>query len=299
MDLYQYYRACTLCPRQCGVDRAAGQIGFCGASDRAEINRIGLHFMEEPAISGQNGSGTIFFTHCTLGCIYCQNHIISRHNSVGKPYTAAALADAYLKLERQGAHNINLVSPTHYLPTVLDSCCLARDAGLTIPFISNTSGFERPEWIAKQQGMIDIYLTDYKYQSPYLADRYSHAADYHEWATEAIEQMVQNVGEPRFDQSGLLQKGVIIRHLMLPGQVSDTCSLLRKIAARFGDSVLVSLMRQYTPIQGKLPDQLSRTVTDDEYAEAKAQFEYLGLSGFLQSEASVGIDKIPDWNLDL
>lgn len=296
MDLYHLYRACALCPRRCGRDRTAGQIGFCGAGAMAEVNRIGLHFMEEPVISGTNGSGTVFFTHCTLGCVFCQNYAISRRHSTGTGYTAAALADAYLALEQQGAHNINLVSPTHYLPTVLESCYLARNAGLSVPFVYNTSGFERPEMIAQQQGVIDIYLTDHKYQSPYLSDRYSHSADYAEWAVAAIDQMVQNVGQPQFDKSGLLKKGVIIRHLMLPGQISDTCAVLKKIALHFGDTVLVSLMRQYTPIGQSLPDELGRTVTDDEYAEAKELFELLNLSGFWQEGESVGTDKIPNWN---
>ncbi len=297
MNLYDDYNACKLCPRTCGVNRNQGKIGFCGANNTVEVCRIGLHHMEEPVISGQNGSGTIFFAHCTLGCVFCQNHAISRPNSCGAEYTVQSLSDAFLDLEQKGAHNINLVSPTHYMPTVLEACVLARNNGLSVPIINNTGGFELQEQILLQKNCIDIYLTDYKYQSPYLSKRYSNCADYAEYAIPAIDQMIKNVGEPQFTQDGMLKKGIIIRHLILPSQVSDTLTVLRSIAKNWGDSVLVSLMRQYTPINQELPDELNRTVNDEEYTKAKEYFEFLGLNGFLQEKNSVGTDKIPDWTL--
>ncbi len=294
--LYQLYEHCTLCPRECGVDRTTGLRGFCGADNTAELCRIGLHFMEEPPISGQKGSGTVFFAHCSLRCLFCQNQKISRKDSIGRRYTPSALADAYLDLQAKGAHNINLVSPTHYLPSVIESVKLAKEKGLTLPVVYNTGGYETAQSIDLLEETVDIYLTDYKYHSPYLAERYSTAADYPDLVLTALEHMVQKVGPPVFKADGLLQKGVIVRHLLLPGQISDTLSVLRTVANRFGDVVLVSLMRQYTPIQNHLPDQLSRPVTDKEYATARECFLSLGLNGFFQEKDSVGTDKIPNWN---
>lgn len=289
------YEKCGLCPRQCGVNRLKGEVGFCGADAVAEVNRIGLHFMEEPIISGTNGSGTVFFTHCSLGCIFCQNKDISRKNSVGKKYSANELAKEYINLQKMGAHNINLVTPTHYMPTVAQSIKIAREMGLKIPFVYNTSGFERPEHIIKLAGVIDIFLTDLKYFSPYLANRYSGSEDYFDYCLPAISEMIKISGSPTFGDDGMLKKGTIIRHLILPGAVNDTISLLRQTQKHFGDWVLVSLMRQYTPMSNTLPDELTRTVTDDEYFIAVDEFNALGLNGFLQQSDSVGKDKIPDF----
>lgn len=294
---YKEYNNCTLCPRQCGANRNNGEMGFCGAGALPEVNRIGLHFMEEPVISGTNGSGTVFFTHCTLGCIFCQNRDISRRGSKGKKYTADELVEEYLKLEKQGAHNINLVSPTHYMPTVLESCKTARKMGLKIPFVYNTGGFERGECIKRLNGIIDIFLTDLKYYSPYLSGRYSGSEDYYDYAFEATEEMVKITGAPTYSPDGMLQKGTVIRHLILPGQISDTLTLLRRIAKHFGNAVEVSLMRQYTPMSPTLPDELNRTVTDEEYKTAVEEFELLGLSGFLQEADAVGTDKIPKFEV--
>ena len=289
------YKSCNLCPRQCGVNRLKGELGFCGADATAEINRIGLHFMEEPIISGTKGSGTVFFTHCSLGCIFCQNSDISRRVSSGKKYSANELAKQYIELEKMGAHNINLVTPTHYMPTVAQSCVLAREMGLKIPFVYNTSGFEVPEHIKKLDGIIDIFLTDLKYFSPYLANRYSGSEDYFDYCLPAISEMIKITGSPTFNDDGILKKGTIIRHLILPGAVNDTLNILRQTQKHFGDRVLVSLMRQYTPMSTDLPDELNRTVTDEEYAQAVDEFNALGLSGFLQQSDSVGKDKIPEF----
>ena len=287
------YKSCNLCPRQCGVNRLKGELGFCGADATAEINRIGQHFMEEPIISGTKGSGTVFFTHCSLGCIFCQNSDISRRVSSGKKYSANELAKQYIELEKMDAHNINLVTPTHYMPTVAQSCVLAREMGLKIPFVYNTSGFEMPKHIKKLDGIIDIFLTDLKYFSPYLAGRYSGSEDYFDYCLPAISEMIKITGSPTFNDDGMLKKGTIIRHLILPGAVNDTLNILRQTQKHFGDRVLVSLMRQYTPMSTDLPDELNRTVTDEEYTKAVDEFNALGLSGFLQQSDSVGKDKIP------
>lgn len=295
--MHTEYNECRLCPRECKVNRNESELGFCGASENAEVNRIGLHFMEEPVISGKNGSGTVFFTHCTMRCVFCQNNEISRKNSKGKFCSAEELAEQYIKLENKGAHNINLVSPTQYMPTIIKSIEIAKENGIKIPFVYNTSGFERPEIIEKLNGYIDVFLTDYKYQSPYLAKTYSLCEDYPDFITEAIKQMIKITDAPLFNTDGLLQKGTIIRHLMLPGQISDTLKIMRAVEAHFKDSVLFSLMRQYTPMGSDLPDELNRTITDYEYSLAAEEFEFLNLEGFVQAENSVGSDKIPDFNL--
>lgn len=291
------YNQCELCPRKCKVNRNNGEVGFCGASNEAEVNRIDLHFMEEPVISGKNGSGTVFFTHCTMKCIFCQNFEISRRKSKGKIISAEELAEQYIKLQNMGTHNINLVSPTHYLPTIKKSIELSKKIGLKIPFVYNTSGFENPETIKTLNGYIDIFLTDYKYNSPYLAKTYSSSEEYPDFIREAITEMVKITGEPKFNKEGILQRGTIIRHLMLPEQISDTISIMRMTSKHFGSLVLFSLMRQYTPLGNDLPNELTRQINDYEYSLAKAEFEELGLAGFVQDKSSVGSDKIPEFNI--
>ena len=295
--MHYLFNKCELCPRECRVNRNTGELGFCGASNKAEVNRIGLHYMEEPIISGTNGSGTVFFTHCTMKCIFCQNFEISRKESKGKIYSTEQLAEQYLTLEKQGAHNINLVSPTHYMPVIIKSIELAKQKGINIPFVYNTSGFERPEIIEKLAGFIDIFLTDYKYQSPYLAKTYSNCEDYPDFIIPTISKMIEITGAPILTEDGLLKKGTIVRHLMLPGQINDTLKIMRNTEKYFKNNVLFSLMRQYTPIGNNLPDELYRTVSDYEYSLATEEFEILGLDGFIQSDDSVGTDKIPDFNI--
>ncbi len=294
--MYKELENCTLCPRECKVNRNLGEVGFCGGLNQAEVNRIGLHFMEEPIISGSKGSGTVFFTHCTLGCVYCQNFKISRKNSKGKILTPLQLAENYINLEKSGAHNINLVSPTHYMPIICDSIDIARDMGLKIPFVYNTSGFELSKNIEKLKGKINIYLTDLKYVSPYLSARYSKSEDYFDFALDGIKTMVDTTEKIDFADDGTLKSGVIIRHLVLPGQANDSISVLRKIAKHFGDNVFVSLMWQYTPSGNSLPDQLGRTVTDKEYSEVLEEFEFLNLRGFGQEKSAIGNDKVPLWD---
>ena len=294
--MYTEYTSCTLCPRECKVNRN-NNLGFCGASSKAEVNRIDLHFMEEPIISGKNGSGTVFFTHCTMKCLFCQNFEISRRNSVGKKLSAEELAEQYIILKQKGVHNINLVSPTQYMPTIKHSIEIAKAKGIKIPFVYNTSGFEKPEIIKSLSGYIDIFLTDYKYRSPYLAKEYSNCENYPDFIEDTINEMVKITGTPVFDTDGILQRGTIIRQLMLPGQIYDTLKIMNRVHTKFGDSVLFSLMRQYTPIGNNLPDELNRTINDYEYITATEEFEALGLEGFIQSNDAVGTDKIPEFNL--
>nr|WP_297178133.1 radical SAM protein [uncultured Agathobaculum sp.] len=283
---------CTLCPRACGADRTKTR-GLCGANDRVEAARASLHRWEEPPISGENGSGTVFFSHCSLGCVFCQNRQISRRDGYGKVLSPADLSQTFLSLQAQGAHNINLVTGAHYVPQIIEALALAKRDGLHIPIVYNSSGYENVSTLQMLDGYIDIYLPDYKYYSSYYAARYSHAADYRETAVDAITEMVRQTGVPQFDADGLLTRGTVIRHLMLPGLAGDTAQVLCDIAARFGGRVLVSLMRQYTPFDMQDWPELDHTITEEEYADACALFEELGLGGFFQQGESVSESFIP------
>ena len=283
---------CRLCPRACGADRTTGR-GACGAGTMIEAARASLHMWEEPPISGTNGSGTVFFSHCSLGCVFCQNRRISRREAEGRPVAIEALAKTFLSLEKKGAHNINLVTGAHYVPQIIEALELARKQGLAVPIVYNSSGYEQVETLKLLDGRVDIYLPDYKYYSSYYAGLYSRAEDYREVAVAAIDEMVRQTGAPQFDENGLLKRGTVIRHLMLPGLAGDTAQVLRDIAARWNDRVLVSLMRQYTPFEMQDWPELDRTITAEEYAEACALFGELGLGGFFQQDASVSESFIP------
>ena len=283
---------CTLCPRACGADRTRTR-GLCGANDRIEAARAGLHRWEEPPISGTRGSGTVFFSHCSLGCVFCQNRKISRRDTEGRTMTVEALARTFLVLEAQGAHNINLVTGAHYAPQIAEALRLARREGLSVPVVYNSSGYENVSTLRLLEGLVDIYLPDYKYYSSYYAETYSNAPDYRETAVDALTEMVRQTGAPQYDADGLLTRGTVIRHLMLPELGGDTAQVLRDIAARFGDRVLVSLMRQYTPFAMQDYPELDRTITDAEYKEACTLFTSLGLAGFFQADEAVSESFIP------
>lgn len=290
------YRHCTLCPRGCGVDRTSGARGFCGASDVVCVGRAALHAWEEPPLSGERGSGTVFFTHCTLGCVFCQNRTISRREAQGKPVTQERLAGIFLELQTQGAHNINLVTASHYAPTVRAALQQARAKGLYIPIVYNCGGYETVETLRMLNGLIDIYLPDFKYYSSYYAGMYSGAPDYPDFAKEAIAEMVRQTGAPQFDQTGMMTRGTIVRHLMLPGLAGDTAQVLRYLAEHFGDRILVSLMRQYTPFgMAERYPELDRKITDEEYEQAVTLFSELGLAGFLQDKESISESFIPSF----
>ena len=292
MDLTELVKNCRLCPRACGADRKKTR-GLCGANDRIEAARASLHLWEEPPISGTRGSGTVFFSHCSLGCVFCQNRQISRRDAAGREITIPALASTFLSLQKQGAHNINLVTGAHYVPQIIEALRLARGQGLSIPIVYNSSGYECVEVLRLLEGWIDIYLPDYKYYSSYYAARYSHAADYRETAVQAITEMVRQTGAPQYGGDGLLRRGTVIRHLMLPGLAGDTAQVLRDIAARFGGAALVSLMRQYTPFDMQDWPELDRRITDEEYDDACELFRALGLGGFFRQAEAVSESFIP------
>lgn len=264
-------KECTLCPRNCKVNRAGGEAGVCGVSGDGILGaRAALHMWEEPCISGEHGSGTVFFSGCPLRCIYCQNYEIA-HAETGKQISVERLAEIFLELAEKGANNINLVTPTHYTPEIVQAVTLARGAGLTLPIIYNCSGYEKVETLRQLAGIVDIYLTDFKYMDREIAARYSKAPDYPEIAKKALQEMVRQTGAPVFEESpsgeqDMLRSGVIVRHLLLPNCLQNGKEVVRYVYETYGDAVYLSLMNQYTPLpQVKNIPELNRKVTEREY----------------------------------
>ena len=287
------YEACKLCPRQCGVNRSAGQLGYCRCPDTALVAKTKLHKWEEPALAGSGGSGAIFFGGCTLGCKYCQNSRISG-GAVGKPTDAAGLRDMMESLIVQGAENIDLVTPTHYLPTIIP----ALQPKLPVPVVYNCGGYERVETLRQLDGLVDIYLPDLKYADGMLAKALSGAADYFPVATAAIREMVRQTGPVQWDGEKVV-RGTIIRHLILPGCVENSLRVLDWSGDTFAPGqVLVSLMRQYTPMGG-LSAPFDRPITDEEY-DAVLSWMYLNdLQGFTQEKDAADRGFIPDFETGL
>ena len=290
------YNKCDLCQRECGVNRNGGELGFCRSSSTMKICRAALHMWEEPIISGTNGSGTVFFSGCSLGCIFCQNKDISRA-AVGKPVDEPTLAEIMLDLASQGAHNINFVTPTHFAPGIVKSVALARKMGLDIPIVYNTGTYDRVETVKVLDGTVDIYLPDYKYYRSETAKQYSNAPQYPTAALETIREMVRQRPTPILTD-GLMKSGVVIRILLLPGHLAEAKLSLKRLYTEFGDSVYFSLMGQYTPMQG-MPAPLNRTVTRSEYGEFICYADTLGITqAFVQDLSSAGENYIPDFEVE-
>lgn len=288
------YTSCTLCPRACGVDRTTAR-GFCGCSAVAHLARAGLHFGEEPPVSGTRGSGAIFFCGCTLRCPYCQNYCISRDGDAGRPVDADELAALMLDLQANGAHNLNLVTATHYLPTVLAALNRARPR-LHIPILYNCGGYESVETIHALADYVDVWLPDFKYGTPEAAQACGALADYPDVALAAITAMVTQAGAPTFADDGTIRRGVIVRHLVLPGGRHDSVIALRRLAGAIDPGMIrLSLMRQYTPPAAlTLSSPLNRTVTTFEYRSALAAAA--PFDGYTQSPESVGEAFVPTWD---
>jgi putative pyruvate formate lyase activating enzyme len=240
-------KKCNLCPRKCYVNRLEGELGFCKGARDIKIAKVTLHQWEEPFVSGEQGSGTVFFSNCNLRCAFCQNHNIS-HNGIGKIVSINRLSEIFLEQQARGAHNINLVTPTHYVPQIIEALKLAKVKGLNIPILYNSNGYENLDTIKALKGFIDVYLPDLKYYKDKYALKYSAVPDYFNTASKAISEMVCQVGEPKFDNAGIIQKGVIIRHLMIPGLLFDSKKIVDFIYTTFNDSVYISLMNQYVPM---------------------------------------------------
>ncbi len=290
---------CELCPRKCKANRKEDKTGFCGGAKEVKIARAALHFWEEPCISGENGSGTVFFSGCTMRCIFCQNREISR-GEAGKIVSTERLAEIFLELQEKGANNINLVTPMHYAPQITEALDIARKNGLSLPIVWNTGGWELPESVAAVKNYADIWLTDFKYFDNSLAEKFSSAKNYFEYASASLHQMVEQTGEAVFGDDDMMKKGVIVRHLMLPGHLEDTKNVLRFLWENFGEKIWISIMNQYTPLCSyeRYPE-LSRTVSEEEYDEAIDFACSLGIeNAFVQEGGTVGESFIPPFDLE-
>lgn len=315
------YNHCTICPRACGADRAHGQRGICGATDELRVARAALHFWEEPPISGEAGSGAVFFSHCPLRCIYCQNLEISQ-GGAGKDISQERLAQIFLELQDQGALNINLVTPTHYRPQIAAAVLQAKRGGLSLPIVYNTSGYETVSSIRALDGIVDIYLTDFKYVSAKLSGHLSDAPDYFEVASAALDEMFSQVGpytlagsevfeDPDASEDSKasenldvakaslpMRRGIIVRHLMLPGQLSDSKAVVRHVFERYGNDVCLSLMNQYTPrYDGTAFGELGRSLSEEEYSDLVDFALDLGASNsFMQEGGTAEESFIPPFD---
>lgn len=285
---------CNLCPRKCNACRTEHQgNGFCGAGTLPVVARVAPHFGEEPCISGTKGSGTVFFSGCTLKCVYCQNYEISDGHK-GRAVTPKELADCYKRLEQQGVHNINLVTADHYVNAVAESLDIYKPS---VPVVYNCSGYTSPKTLSILDGLVDIYLPDFKYSDDALAIKYSSAPNYVNTASAAIKEMIFQVGTPVIDEDGMMKKGVIVRHLILPSHTKNSLGVLDIIKRSYDKQVLVSLMCQYVPVN-KAHDfpKINRTITRREYDKVKSELYALGLDGFTQDLTSASTDFIPDWD---
>ena len=291
------FENCTLCPRKCGVNRSAGKAGACHVDAQIGVARAALHFWEEPCISGEEGSGAVFFTGCSLGCVFCQNTEISR-GQAGENVSVERLAEIFLRLQEQGANNINLVTAGHYVPAVAESLRRAKDKGLQIPVVYNSSGYELPDTLRLMEDLVDIYLPDMKYMDGELAEKYSHAQNYPDVAKAALEEMVRQCPVCEFDERGRMKKGVIVRHLLLPSHVKDSKAVLKYLHETYQDQIYISIMSQYTPMPQMITyPELNRRVTKREYSRLLDYAMDLGIeNGFFQEGDPVGESFIPAFN---
>jgi len=283
---------CELCARRCRVDRSKGQAGFCGMGSQPVLARAMLHLWEEPCISGDNGSGAVFFSGCSLRCVFCQNYEIS-HLNKGLTVSTERLREIFFELYRQGAHNINLVNPTHFVPAIAE----ALETRPPVPVVYNTHGYDAQQALELMQGKVDIYLPDLKYARSLPAGRYSGAEDYFAHAKQALRLMYEQVGPVQLDENGLMLKGMIIRHLILPGQAENAKAVIDYVADTFGDKVYFSLMRQYVPC-GRAAEfpEIDRRITDGEYETVEQHLFDSGLDGFVQEKDSASEDYVPSFD---
>lgn len=292
----EYIEECRLCPHNCGAKRY-GEYGkgYCKMGALPKISRAAPHMWEEPCISGKNGSGTIFFTGCVLSCVFCQNYKISSEG-MGKTVTVKELADHFRRLEEMGVHNINLVSPTPYIDSIIEALEIYRPS---IPVVYNTGGYEKAETLKRLEGIVDIYLPDLKYISSEKSRKYSGASDYFEFASKAIKEMVRQTGKPVFDDDGMMKRGTIVRHLILPSNTKNSIEVIKYLDKTFGDAILVSLMGQYIPF-GRAKDypEIDRTITPREYNKVLEVLEETCLDGFAQELDSARRKYIPDFDIN-
>ncbi|HOP73456.1 MAG TPA: radical SAM protein [Bacillota bacterium] len=294
-----FYQSCIICPHQCGINRNQGQLGRCLAPARPKIAKTMLHLWEEPCLSGTRGSGAVFFSHCNLRCIFCQNYAISQEEN-GRELTEIELSDLFLSLEQQDAHNINLVSPTPYVPSIVQALKIAKEKGLKIPVIYNTNAFDSPESIALLDGLVDIYLPDLKFYSPEVSQCLAGTREYFSHATKAILTMLEQVGPTYINEEGMMTRGVLIRHLILPGYLEESRVILRWIRDFLPREVYLSLMSQYFPTHRAVHHpKLNRTLNPEEYEAIIDYFLDLGLeNGFTQDLDSADPQYVPDFDTE-
>ena len=290
--------SCKICPHKCRVNREEGQIGRCRCDDKIKIALASIHYYEEPSISGKNGSGTVFFSNCNLNCIYCQNYEISQLGK-GKVITIEELADICIKQQEKGVNNINLVTPTMYAYQIIEAIKIAKRNGLNIPILYNTNGYERVETIKALEGYIDVYLPDLKYYSNLLSKKYSNVDNYFEVATNAIKEMYKQVGTAQFNEDGIIQKGVIIRHLVLPNHLQNSKHILKWIKENMPEDTYVSVMAQYFPTyKAKEDKDINRKLTKKEYEEIENYLYTLQLEkGYMQELGEHEEEYVPKWDV--
>lgn len=293
----QLLDSCTLCPRECHAKRSDGMQGYCRAGNDLLVARAALHMWEEPCISGSKGSGTVFFSGCAMGCLFCQNAEIAL-GQFGKAISPSRLADIFLKLQEQGAANINLVTAGHYIPQVIEALDISKKQGLFIPIVYNSSGYEKADTLHMLDGYVDIYLPDFKYMDSALSKKYSNAENYSYFAKEAIAEMVRQAPIPVFEEQGMMTKGVIVRHLILPAHTKDSMSILHYLHTTYGSQIYISIMNQYTPMPRMRNDpDLSRKVTAREYNRVMEFAFELGIeNGFIQEGDTASESFIPDFH---
>ena len=300
-DLELEMSRCRVCPRKCGADREHGKTGYCKAPSGVAAARAALHFWEEPCISGTTGSGTVFFSGCNLRCVYCQNHHIAEMES-GKVISIGRLSDIFLELQAQNANNINLVTPTHFVPQIIRALQSAKEQGMYLPVVYNTGGYERVETLKMLDGLVDIYLPDFKYLNTDHAKKYSMAEDYPEVAKAALAEMVRQAGKPVFDERGIMKHGVIVRHLLLPGCLADGKRVVKYLHETYGNRIYMSLMSQYTPLESldaaKYPE-LNRKVPEYAYEKLVDYAISIGvMQAFIQEGDTAKESFIPPFTLE-
>lgn len=284
------YENCLLCPRKCGINRSTGQTGVCGVSSEIKVARAALHYWEEPCISGKRGSGAVFFSGCSLHCVFCQNREIS-DGKAGKLISKERLSDIFMELADKGANNINLVTPGQYIPDIVWAVNDAKSRGMKLPIIYNTSGYENVTELKLLEGIVDVYLPDFKYMDSTLSARYSRAKDYPSVAKQALSEMVRQQPDVVIDDAtGLIQKGVIVRQLLLPGHVNDAKAILKYLYDTYHDHVYISMMSQFTPIALKDYPEINRTVTRREYERLVDYALKIGITNAFIQEGDVAND---------
>ncbi|WP_300891772.1 radical SAM protein [uncultured Clostridium sp.] len=290
---------CNICPHECNCNRKEGKIGRCKATDKVRIALYSTHDFEEPCVSGKRGSGTVFFSNCNLNCMYCQNYEISQQGK-GKDITIEELANIFLIQQEKGVENINLVTPTSYALSIIDAIQIAKQKGLTIPILYNTNAYEKVETLKLLEGYIDIYLPDLKYADDSLGLQYSKVNDYFEVATKAIHEMIRQVGTPKLNQEGVIQKGVMVRHLVLPNHMENSKKVLKWIKEKLPNEIYISIMAQYFPTyQAKNVENLSRKLTPEEWQEIEDYIEDLAIeNGYVQELEEHEEEYVPKWMLD-